>query len=529
MIKLLIADDEPHFRDYMRTVLDWKGLGFEICAIAKNGEEALIAAQEAIPDIALIDINMPRMDGIALTERLKQISGNMLVVFITGYSEFEYTRKALQLGVDEYVLKPFSEEELTGIVLKLKLRIQKRISDEKYINEEKKIVAEELLKKLVEHRISNDPPEFAKKLSRVDITFPYDHFLVSVIEIDRISEMWTRPREIELWKFGISNVLHEVISKEGKQQNVFRGNENHIISILNFQNVSGTYKSITGCFQRVCKLIYEDFGFTVTIGLGNGVAGLESVSESYRNALAAVKDKFISGSGRVISYVNLSNQNRRASFYRLDLNDKLLEALRKNDYEAIKDILMSAKEDIKQQQLSNDYAYTMTFGMLSICLSYIIEMNCSIAEVLGDTFHPYEEMYNKQSLEDCFTLLEDIFRRTVEKLQNTFPQKAASILREVEEYIRQHYSDSSLTVESMASNIFFDASYIRRIFSRYMDCTISDYITAVRMKEARKLLEQQDLAISSVAEQVGYSDPGYFSKCFKKHFGASPREYINKL
>lgn len=89
MIKVVIADDEKRFRLYMEKVLDWEALGFTICGIASNGEQVLKIVSEAKPDIALLDINMPKMDGLVLTEKLKTISPDTYVVFITGYSEFE--------------------------------------------------------------------------------------------------------------------------------------------------------------------------------------------------------------------------------------------------------------------------------------------------------------------------------------------------------------------------------------------------------------------------------------------------------
>lgn len=529
MFKILIADDEPRFRDYMKTVLDWYELGFEICAIVKNGEEALQASEEMQPDIALLDINMPRMDGITLTAKLRQNLKNILIVFITGYSEFEYARKALQLGVDEYILKPFSKEELTNIILKLKLKIEKRIFDEKYLLQDRQILREELLNEIINCKIPENMADFTEKLSHLDINFCFDHFLVSVIEIDSVSQMWTTPESIDLWKFGITNIVQDIVPNENKQHFVFCGDENRIISLLNLRDFDDVENFAVKYFEKVRDLVLQYFGFTITVGVGNIVHKLQFVSDSYRKALIAAQDKFISGLGQVNCFSNLPSQNGKAGFYRLDLNDKLLTSLRKNDRDNLKVILVSVKEDIREKQLSIDYAYTMMIGMLSICLSYITEMNCSIAEIFGEQFSPYQELYNRRSLDECFILLEDILVKTLEKFENPRSRKVSSTLRDVEEYIKQNYSDPNLTVETIASNVYFDASYIRRIFSKYMNCTISDYITMVRVKEAKKLMEGLELSITEVSERVGYNDPGYFSKCFKKYFKISPSKYMSQL
>jgi two-component system response regulator YesN len=119
MIRVLIVDDEPNFRDYLLQAVDWNSLGYEIAGVAKNGEEALETALLTKPGLVLLDINMPKMDGISFTEKIREKSYDVRIVFITGYSEFEYARKAVHLHVDDYLLKPLSEEELTAALKKI--------------------------------------------------------------------------------------------------------------------------------------------------------------------------------------------------------------------------------------------------------------------------------------------------------------------------------------------------------------------------------------------------------------------------
>ena len=91
MINVLIADDEILFRNYMLTAVDWNELGFSICCVAQNGEEALNSLTSFRVDIAFLDINMPYADGISVASRIRSESPDTLIVFITGYSDFTYT------------------------------------------------------------------------------------------------------------------------------------------------------------------------------------------------------------------------------------------------------------------------------------------------------------------------------------------------------------------------------------------------------------------------------------------------------
>lgn len=305
MLKVLIADDEPHFRIYMEHVLDWRSLGFQICGICKNGEEALQTVIESDPDIVLLDINMPGMDGITLAEKCKQMKPDLYIVFITGYSEFEYARKAVQIGVDEYLLKPFSREELTNIVYKLKLKIWKQNEQKHQQRADLKIVREELLRRWVGGISTQKKEDFRKSLERIDIRFSGRYFLVSVLEIDHISGMWKNQEDVDLWKFGIANIAQEVLgglSQAADINLIFNGMEDRVISILNYDHKLEQITDMKKYYEKASILIGQHLGFTVSIGIGNQVTDMTEVSKSYRKALAALEEKFLLGGSRVICY-----------------------------------------------------------------------------------------------------------------------------------------------------------------------------------------------------------------------------------
>ncbi len=125
MIKLMLVDDEPIFREHLCTTVDWLSHGFVICAEAENGKEALEKLEACCPDIVLVDINMPYMDGLRLSEILTQKYPGIFIVIVTGHDEFEYAKRAVRLGMKDYILKPFDNEELMGTLLKLKEEIMK--------------------------------------------------------------------------------------------------------------------------------------------------------------------------------------------------------------------------------------------------------------------------------------------------------------------------------------------------------------------------------------------------------------------
>ena len=115
----------PIFLEYLRGFIHWEEYGFEICAQASNGKEAFDMIEECYPDVILTDITMPYMDGLELAEAVMNQYPDISVILITGNNEFEYARKALKIGVCDYIVKPFEKEELILSLLKLQDNIHK--------------------------------------------------------------------------------------------------------------------------------------------------------------------------------------------------------------------------------------------------------------------------------------------------------------------------------------------------------------------------------------------------------------------
>src|SRR5690606_23530977 len=127
MLKVMIVDDEYYFREALKISLSWQDLGFIVCGEAKNGKEALDMIDDLEPDIILVDINMPIMDGLEFVNELKNRGADCKIVILTGHSEFQYAKEAVKLGVYNYILKPVNEKELTETLIDIKRDIETEV------------------------------------------------------------------------------------------------------------------------------------------------------------------------------------------------------------------------------------------------------------------------------------------------------------------------------------------------------------------------------------------------------------------
>lgn len=528
MIKMIIADDEPHFRRYMQNVITWAKEGFDVCAVLRNGREVQKAIEKYKPEVALLDINMPGMDGLTLAELIREKNRDIKIVFITGYSEFEYARKAIQIGAVEYVLKPFSKDELMSVMKKIKLGIQHQTVTQHQQNIDLQIVREEILKKWIDGTLARGKERFLQDLKRVGIQFNEEYYLVQILEIDAIAAMWNDRETVQLWKFGIKNILDEIMGQANWQQISFCGYEERIVSILNIDLEKYQEKEWMLYYKETQEQIEKCLKITVSVSSGTLEKGAAAVKVSYKNALIALEEKFFRGNGTFIPFAEVTEQNSRVNIYRLELYERFLKGMRKGEFREIESLLEELTEEIHQSHLSANYIYLIFSGMLSICLSYVTEMNGDIEKISGIGNSPYVEMYKMSSLEQCIQFLKNIFKSVIDEYQNTTSKRKNEIIETVYEYIKTHYSDSEMTVESIADSMFLDISYIRRVISEKLGCTISDVISEIRMQEALKLMKETEYPVSLIAEKVGYNEPGYFSRCFKKSYGITPKQFIEK-
>ena len=126
MIKVFLAEDEYVIRAGIRNNVDWEAHGYEFCGEAGDGELAFSLIRKLNPDIVVTDIRMPFMDGLELSRHIKEELPKTEIIILSGYEEFEYAKRSIELGVAQYLLKPISAEKLIEELDRIKEKILKK-------------------------------------------------------------------------------------------------------------------------------------------------------------------------------------------------------------------------------------------------------------------------------------------------------------------------------------------------------------------------------------------------------------------
>ena len=293
-VKVLVVDDEKLFRDYLLKVLGQNQEGFLCCGEAKNGRDALEQARSTRPDIVLADINMPHMDGLEFSRCIKEENPFIEVALLTGFSEFEYARTAVQIGVSEYLLKPFTEEELMQCLCKMKQKIIERRELSRQSRQNSLFAISQFLRELTDGECAH--PETAQKiLQEYEVTFEIEKSAVAVLlQMEDPLKYWVDFQDRHTAKFCVSNILSEVIGTN-YQHAVFNAGASHLGILINVEKtgLSGLQMEL----EEICRLCRRLLKCGVTFSIsetGSGIAQIHSNWVSVQESISRRQESRVS-------------------------------------------------------------------------------------------------------------------------------------------------------------------------------------------------------------------------------------------
>ena len=316
MWKLVVADDEPKIRRGIEKVLDWGGLNIEIVGEAEDGEIALELIQKKNPDIILLDINMPFLNGLNLLQKLKELNNKSIVIIISGYDDFSYAQKALQFNVFDYILKPVSKKNIEEIIIKAVYKLNEREKENNYLEwvkeqltENKDMLQKTFFSEWFNNKLTDE--QVLKEIKFFSIEFGNNVGIIVIklmekLNIEIIGEKW----DSELLEFAIANLLKDKF-KELDSKFIFSDEKHNIILIskiddmLEWAAASNTIEADISKYLKCNVIIEQD----------NVAEGVLRIKEEYIKIKNSVNEK-----KKCSPIVLLTIKYIEDSYYSNDLN-----------------------------------------------------------------------------------------------------------------------------------------------------------------------------------------------------------------
>lgn len=505
MYQLMIIDDEPIVRAGIRQLIPWSDYNFEVCAEGVDGKDGLKKLLEYSPDLVLVDVKMPGMNGLELIREAKKRDFEGKFIILTGYSDFEFAKTAVSLGVRAYLLKPIDEDELRENLEEVlaELEAKKNLDDYYSLSELKarQLVLRRLLQPL------DDKESLHREIKLYGMDFKYNTFCVAIVSR----------------KNGVKG-LEVPVDSEKKEQ--FQKGINKIDTIIVDNTLvmickGSNYKQIRDQLIRNNEKIKRDYNESFFIAIGHNVSYWEDIYFSYECAKLLTDYKFLYKDMEVVCIDDIKDTNSKS---KENFAENICELIEIGDTEAIKNTFQELKELYKSKVVDETEIKVQVIHNIVLLYSMLEK---KYPDKIAD-FPDFNTTIDRIKKSDCLDeLIQIITIYAVNVTENIGITTTDNIIKRVLAYMERNYVQD-LKLEDMAKIFSYNSAYLGKVFKKITGFTFNDVLNSIRIENAKRLLLETDLKVYQISEQVGYNNPDYFYSKFRKYVGVSPKEFIEQ-
>lgn len=531
-MRVLLVDDEIFTIRMLQNVIHWKELGLELAGYAQSGEEAYEKVVKDTPDIIISDIKMPGMNGLEFVKKVKNYNQGIKIILMSAYADFSYVQEGIRLKCSDYILKPIDESDLEKVLRKLILEIQGE-------KEQKTIVsksASQLDKINLFHfmktghginKVKNANPQGTMRRM---LASEYAVFMIQVSNttIDEYNKM----TNIEMVYEGyISSILEKALASLEIEGILFDYEEN-IWTIIVGNSQDRKREEIA---RRLIEVMREETGIGVNVCFSSFGRRPEELPELYAELQNLSKYSFYVGDTDILGYDYNCNKEELNEVRDIGVMRDIESAICKKDSEKIFAMLNEIFE------LSKEYRPGGLSNIYEICYQVLLSVRRQIPEEekMSETYMElfslsYESLKQISSMKElkekimqvvgymqCVSDSADSPKSVCER------NKAYSdAVKESIELMEQRFKEN-LSLDEICDEVAVSKNYFCYLFKRETGRSVWNYLTELRMECAKQLLENSNMKSYEIAFQVGYDNPSYFSKLFKKYENVTPNEYRN--
>ena len=488
MYKVYLLDDEPFILEGLKYIVDWQDYGFEIVGSANNGDDGLKEILTMDIDLVITDIMMPKMTGLELIENLIKLNYQTNFIVLSAFQEFQYAKKAISMGAQNYILKPIDTEELERSLINIK----NKLKDKENRNKDKEVVNNSLLLKIITDKDYENIDYLKEKLK-------YNgEYRVGIIELKN------KNKDIHKVLKVIPGMKKYLYCIENKSKAVFiiddKFNNEYIEELTNIKN-------------EITDLIND----IVYISLGQVIKDLEYINTSYESAKDISEYKII--------YPNISwikeykEKNNEYIDIDIDIDFEDLKSLLINkDFVNACLYIESKFNKLKEDDLNPKKIKTKALEVFLNVYNYINE-----SKLMKNLSIYLENAINKNTIDEIQLELINMIKFMQTKLENT-QESISPVIIKLLDHIEKNYQ-KDLNLKEISDSLNINSIYLGQLFQKEIGILFSDYINNFRINKAKDLLSNTSLKASEIGELVGYSNKNYFYRKFKSIVGITPSEW----
>lgn len=495
MYRVMIVDDEKYIRRSIINRVDWEKYGLEVVGEAADGEEAYARVQLYQPDIILVDIRMPVLDGLGLIKLLAEEHRHIKVIILSAYQDFAYAKTAIQLGVEDYLLKPIDEVELEEVLVRITRELDKK----------EKMFQVPVL----------DIAHWQQ------VSFGGSRFLITAFYLPHIME------EAQ-WKLAVAylyDTVKKVSFKEVSMLDLYEirneASDSCVILLWNSDKLkTDTVRRLLPAITEAVEKRYHG----VKVGMTPVYQGLEDPEKMILHAIQILKYKIFEPERTVFDSHVIRREDSQEFLEAKQLLSVLYTISMREEYGNLKELTDHFLEDsLSGIRQIRELEYLLDELMVILRALAKKMGNHYDIKILFHDFRRQEFILEYGDMEDLKNDIREIVRTI---LSYQVDNSSKDVTKAIREYVQTHFMEN-LTTRTISQKFHLNSTYLSTLFKEKSNITLTAYIEGVRMENAKELLKNDGFSIADVAEAVGYADTNYFGKVFKKYSGMTPGQYRN--
>lgn len=522
MYKAIIVDDEETVRTGLRDHFDWALHGVTVEEIFPDCAKAYEYVRNNPVDLVVTDVITPYMDGITFAKRLRVEFPSVKIVFISGHADVDLLREALKSDAIDYILKSVDLEELSATIT----RVVKMLNSSR--EEEQRVTAmEDQLQELIPlHReralqtLLGEDPDFVT-VSYLGLNL--DSMAKYVCMVIRLIKQWQVVKNLTGAERLALSMEYERICNEAifdmPGSVTFKNRISEHIVILKCD--SADYEqNVLEVSNRVRNQILNELDMETSIGISEPIQ-LNLLSVAYAEACEAIEQRYYlaeDSSIAVTKYTEVPDLKTAREHVEKQLPDAILSG-NLSQVEAVINQAFAYIRSIPEEERDN------------FMLFLLLLPSRTLSGLKARKESPYRNQ--RQLVEhwlSCLSMVEQeqflrqVMAETTELLQDHNEPGTNAIIRQIKAIIDEQYMEQ-ISVASLAAQVHLTPTYLCVLFKQATGKTVNEYLTAERIRHAKRLLSDPSVRLYDVCYKVGYLSPSYFSKLFKKQTGMPPGEY----
>ncbi|WIF94906.1 response regulator transcription factor [Caminicella sporogenes] len=528
MISLLIADDEHIVIESIKFIIDKYVDDVQIVGCARSGREVIELALDLKPDVIFMDIRMPGINGIDAIRKIKSTNNDTKFVIITAYEYFEYAKEAVNLGVFEYLLKPINKDKVIKVLDKLNKNIslkREAIQREIILNEKINKILPVLEGQFIySHLFNSDSIRdlqfyeeiFSMNLKRGYVIMAIIEDFTNLTKEENIKKSLQKQKFFDIFSLELKSITKCLIGPPLLDR---------IVAYIPCKESEDSYGARNLSIEiatKIAERINRNIDIDYKVGVGR-IYSIDNFSKSYNEAYMATS---VSNGEIIIHFEDIALTIDKEDIYPLKEEKKLIQKIMTGDVNGALEVFeeiflwisMNYKEDIDSLKSS---LLELLIGLQRAVPYEIVKKNFSDQKFLID----FLKINDIGNIKISYT---NHLKKIIENVKKTREKELSGLIAKAIKYIEDNYN-KNISLNDVAKEINMSYHYFSKFFKDSIGKNFVDYLTELRIEKSKELLKDFDISIKEISYEIGYSDPNYFSKIFKKVTGMSPTDYRIKL